>query len=77
MIISNHRLFLVEGKSNSKIQIRNEEDISKIIQTIDVGGAVYDMDCSGSKIFGVGSIYKMSETSTEYITPIIFELRPV
>jgi hypothetical protein len=77
MIISNHRLFLVEGKSNSKIQIRNEEDISKIIQTIDVGGAVYDMDCSGSKIFGVGSIYKMSGTSTEYITPIIFELRPV
>ncbi len=76
MIIANHELFLAEGKSNSKIQIRNEEDISKIIQTIDVGGAVYDMDCFGSKIFGVGSIYKMAGTSTESITPIIFELKP-
>ena len=76
MVIANHELLLAEGKSNSKIQIRDEEDISKVIQTIDVGGAVYDMDCLGSKIFGVGSIYKMAGTSTESITPIIFELKP-
>ena len=80
MLVSGSRLFLVAGKTNSKIQIRDTEDLSKIIQTITPASSsstISDIECVGDKIFGVGSNHEMNGTTTESITPIIFELTPV
>ncbi|MEI6042548.1 MAG: hypothetical protein WCQ00_03205 [bacterium] len=76
MLISGRNLFIAAGKNNSKIQIRDSFDLSKIIQTINTTSSIIDLECVGDKIFGVGSNYKMNGTSTESITPIIFELIP-
>ncbi len=77
MLLATKNLFLVAGKTNSKIQIRNIDDLSKIIQTINSSTTISDLECIGDKIFGVGSNYKMSGTTTLSITPIIFELKPM
>lgn len=77
MLLFNKKLFLVAGKANSKIQIRDTNDLSKIIQTINFSSTISDIECVGDKIFGVGSSYEMSGTTTISVTPIIFELSPV
>jgi hypothetical protein len=75
MLLSNKYLFLVTGKTNSKIQIRDVNNLSNIIQTIDTNSTVSDLECMGNRIFGVGSVYDMNGTSAESITPIIFEIK--
>ena len=75
MLLSNNNLFLVTGKVNSKIQIRDTTDLSKVIQTIISSSTISDLECVGDKIFGVGSTYMMSGTTTISIAPVIFELK--
>jgi hypothetical protein len=69
MLLSGRNLFIVLGKSNSKIQIRDSLNLSKIIQTIDTTSTISDIECVGDKIFGVGS--------DGLVNPIIFELIPI
>ena len=76
MLLSDKNLFVVAGKSNSKIQIRDSLNLSKIIQTIDTTNTISDIECVGDKIFGVGSNYETSGITTISISPIIFELIP-
>ena len=76
MLISNKNLFLVTGKTDSKIQVRPIDDISKTTQIINTTSTISDIECVGGKIFGVGSTYEMNGTTTKSITPIIFELNP-
>lgn len=75
MLLFDHYLFIATGKDKSKIQIRDTKDLSVVIQVIDVGATVVDLECLGDKIFGVGSIHEYVGTSTESITPVIFELK--
>ena len=69
MLLSGKNLFIVLGKSNSKIQIRDSNNLSKIIQTINTTSTISDIECVGDKVFGVGS--------DGLVNPIIFELIPV
>lgn len=77
MLISGSNLFLVSGKSSSTIQVRDTADISKIYQTISTNASIGDLECIADKVFGVGSVYKMSGTTTVSVMPIIFRLDPV
>ncbi|MEI6553265.1 MAG: hypothetical protein WCO09_01740, partial [bacterium] len=77
MIISDKRLFVVAGKTDSKIQIRPNDDISKMSQVINTSSTISDLECVGGEIFGVGSNYEISGTTTKSIMPIIFKLEPV
>lgn len=77
MLVSDSKLFLVAGKNNSKIQIRKSDDINNIIQTIETNISISELECIGDKVFGVGSNYTNSGTTTLSIMPIIFELKPV
>ena len=75
MLVSDSNLFLVAGRTNSKIQIRDINDITKVIQEINTITSISDLECVGDRVFGVGSNTKMNGTSTESITPVIFELK--
>ncbi len=75
MLLSPKYLFTATGKNNSKIQIRSIDNISNIVQTVDTNLSIVDLECVGDRVFGVGSIYQMNGTSTESITPVIFELK--
>jgi hypothetical protein len=77
MLLFGKNLVLVEGKTNSNIQIRDTEVLSKIIQTISTNITISDLECVGGNIFGVGSNYTIDGTTTISITPIIFQLNPV
>jgi len=75
MLLSEHYLFLATGKTNSKIQIRDVNNLSNIIQTTDTSSTVSDLECVRDRVFGVGSIYEINGTSTESVVPIIFEIK--
>ena len=77
MLFANSKIFLVEDKSNSKIQIRSFDDLSKIIHVIDTNLSISDMEAVGSDIFGVGFESIIKGTSTIVSTkPVIFEIKP-
>lgn len=70
MLLFDNSLVVVSGKNNSKIQIRDSDNPSNLIQSIDTNISIADIECVGNRMFGVGY-----NNFGDHISPVIFELK--
>ena len=77
MLLLNDSLFTSSGKNNSKIQIRSIDKISNVLKSVNTNISISDLECVGGRFFGSGTIYKMNGTSTESMSPVLFEIKGI